>query len=558
MFKKTFAILFLIFFFIIINFFQYSEVKRKVQITGTVHDNHDRCIKNSRVEITNAENKETKTDNGYFVTYTNEKGEWKIKIPFFKRITVKVYSNGYIPHKSIVNMEIEKTLNNPRTVVRSILKKGIKHIEWGSFEQQMLYVRASFQKAIEDLIASNEKSVVEDYIENNIKEYSRKDAYVFAGFAGFRRGHYTNSKEYFAKAGSKLWFNLMGKKYLRKGEYEKSLNYYLKGVTTRARGYDLLKLAEIFNKNNQNSEKLKSYTAALNNFNKIIIDYRYIWSEDLLRKRYDCYQNLNTQSEKEDNKELKELLNKAGKYCQKLKEAEIFYYCNEEKIDKIVLLVDLHEAIAHPLKYYKNYKPAKLKGMKITDKYIYDLQFVLNDKGIVEEARKLVNEYPEWKRNPVPVLSYKVVRPLYGPNTLIGFGWQDFFNYKISGKEKLFDVETAVIEAFPKWSSFVNQLYGKLWVNIEDGSILKIEWKHRNLNRTDLRSRGLILNRIPGMKFISTYGKKRGGLRFPSEYRIIEYYNNNKGKSFVRLDITGLYTNYTFFGVDIDEVKVED
>ena len=104
----------------------------------------------------------------------------------------------------------------------------------------------------------------------------------------------------------------------------------------------------------------------------------------------------------------------------------------------------------------------------------------------------------------------------------------------------------------------MNQMYGKLWVSVDDGSILKIEWKHQNLNRADLRNRGLILHRTPGMKFISTYGKNRAGLRFPSGYRIVEYYNNEAGDSFARLDITGIYKNYTFFGVDIDDVKVED
>lgn len=556
--KTLSAFITLIVLFFLISTFNYSKNPKSLEITGFVYDTSVKYIANARVEITNISREKAKGNKDYFVTYTDEKGEWKIKIPFYKKIMIKAYSNGFKPEKSIIDMEIEKSLNNLKTIVRSQMKKGLKHIEWGSFDHHMLYVRSSFQKAIEDLLIFNDKAIVEEYINKNIKEYSRKDAYVFSGFACFLGGDLMNSKEYFDKAGSKLWFNLMGKKYLKTGEYERSLNYYLKGVTTRTRGYDLFKLAEIFQKNKQNSEKIKSYEAAMEDFNRIIIDYRYKWSDDILRKRYDCSRNIEKKNESENNKELKEILKKAGKYCQKLKDAEIFYYCNEEKKDKIVLLVDLHEAIEKPLKYFKNYKPAKLKGIKITDKYIYDLQFILNDKGVVEEARKLVNEYPDLKRNPVPVLSYKVVRPLYGPNTLVGFGWQDFFTYKISGNENLFDIETVIIEAFPKWSSFMNQMYGKLWVSVDDGSILKIEWKHQNLNRADLRNRGLILHRTPGMKFISTYGKNRAGLRFPSGYRIVEYYNNEAGDSFARLDITGIYKNYTFFGVDIDDVKVED
>ncbi len=57
---------------------------------------------------------------------------------------------------------------------------------------------------------------------------------------------------------------------------------------------------------------------------------------------------------------------------------------------------------------------------------------------------------------------------------------------------------------------------------------LKIEWKHQKLNRKDLRIRGLILNRDPEMSFISTYGKSVSGMRFPSEYRIIENYNSDR------------------------------
>jgi len=556
--KTIYAYITFIVLFFMLSISNYSKTPKSVEITGFVYDTSINYIKNARIEITNSSGEETKSEKGYFVTYTDDKGGWKLVVPFYKKILIKVYSNGFITEKSIIDMEIERSLNNLKTIVRTQMKKGLKHIEWGGFEHHLLYVRSSFQKTIEYLLTSGDRKIVEDYINKTIKEISRKDAYVFAGFSRFLRGDLTNSKEYFDKGGSKIWFNLMGRKHFINNEYEKCLNYYLKGVTTRTRAYDLLKLAERFNENKQDPEKSKSYTAAMEDFNRIIIDYRYKWSEDLLRKRYDCSQNLIIQNENEDNEELKEILNKAGKYCQRLKDAEIFYYCNEEKIDKIVLLVSLHEAIDNPLKYFKNYKPAKLKGMKLIDKYIYDLQFILNDKGVVEEARKLVNEYPDLKRNPVPVLSYKVVRPLYGPNTLIGFGWQDFFNYKISGKESFFDIETVIIEAFPKWSSFMNQMYGKLWVSVQDGSILKIEWKHQNLNRSDLRNRGLILNRTPGVKFISTYGKNRAGLRFPSEYKIIEYYSNEAGDSFKRLDITGIYKNYTFFGVDIDDVKVKD
>ncbi|MCK5005456.1 MAG: hypothetical protein KAS21_10220, partial [Candidatus Aminicenantes bacterium] len=143
----TFFVLFLVF-----STFNYSKNPRSVEITGFVYDTAIHYIKNSRVEITNISEKGAKADNGYFVTYTDEKGEWKIKIPFHKKIMVKVYSNGFKPEKSIIDMEIEKSLGNAKTIVRTQMKKGMKHIEWGSFEQHMLYVRSSFQKAIEDLL----------------------------------------------------------------------------------------------------------------------------------------------------------------------------------------------------------------------------------------------------------------------------------------------------------------------------------------------------------------------------------------------------------------------
>jgi len=553
-FRYSFILIFT--FLFLFNLAQYSESVKKFKLKGFVYDTSLKYIPYSRVEISNIAEEKSDSLPGYYVTYCDKKGNWELKIPFHKKIMIKIFSNGFIPNRKLINMEIEKSLNNSKTIVRSQMLKGLKHIEWGSFEHSMLYIKTEDLKSIEELIISNEYKGVDEFVKSNIKEHSRNVAYIFAGHAAFMNGAIQEAKEYFSNSGSKLWYNLMGRDYLRNGKYKESLEYYLKGNTTRKRAYDLMKLGEYFDENKFNSLKNKSFLKAMDDFNMLIVDYRFKWSNDLLRMRYGLYNNLLSKKEKKNSKELKDLLVKAGEYCKKLKKAEIYYYCNEEKIDKVVLIEDLHDAIENPRKYFDKYKKPKLKGIKIKDKYLYDLQFVLDENGVVEEARKLVHEYPDLKRNPVPVLSYKVVRPLYGPNTLIGFGWQDFFNYKIVGKEKLMNVETIIVDAFPKWSSFTNQMYGKLWVSNKDGSILKIEWKHQNLNRKDLRIRGLILNRIPGMRFISTYGKVRGGLRFPSQYRIIEYYSGDSD-SFIRLDITGIYKDYTFFGVDIDDVKAE-
>ncbi len=176
---------------------------KSIEFRGFVYNTSLKFINNSRVEIVYLSGRNYKDEKYYAATYTNKRGEWRLKVPLKNKIIIKTFSNGFITEKRIINLETEKSLKNNKVTVRSQMKRGMKQIEWGSFEHHMLYVKSSDQKAIEGLTGSKEKSKVEDYITKKMKKSQWADAYIFAGYSSFRKGNLMESKEYFNKAGSK-------------------------------------------------------------------------------------------------------------------------------------------------------------------------------------------------------------------------------------------------------------------------------------------------------------------------------------------------------------------
>ncbi|MEN8154747.1 MAG: hypothetical protein ABFR75_12075 [Acidobacteriota bacterium] len=529
----------------------YSSINKNIQVSGYVYDEFKNTIRNSRVEVF-LHNNELKEK--FQVIYTNKKGFWQTEIPSGSKISIKIYSNGFKPEQKEINFTRNLIIDDGLKI-STILKKGLKHIEWGSFDHLMLYVSGSMQKQIEELVEKSDVIIVKKYIFKASKK-NRINILKYAGYISFIKDKMESSRYLFDLADSKLWFNLMGRRYIKLKEYTMAFQYYLNGITTRLRAHDFYFLANIFERVGEKELSRKCYSAAASDFNDIIGNFKFNVDKNILKMRYKAFKKLN-EIKVDSGSEIKEILNKVGEYCKKLKQADIYFYCTEEKVDKVILNRYLYQALNNPQMYYGKYKPPRLNGMKVINKYVYNLQLVINDSGLIEEAKKLVHYYPDMKERLIPVMSYNVDRPLYGPNSLIGFGWQKYFNYSIEGRDNSDGKKVVIVNAIPKWDSYVNQMYGKLWINSDDGSITKIEWKHQNLYREDLRIRGLILNLDPEMKFVSFFGKLRNGLRFPSGYRIIEYYHKND-KEFIRLDITGTYKKYAFFDVDINKVKIEN
>lgn len=540
----------------------HSQQETPLTLKGRIGDQSGYGIKNARIAVTimsmkkndneTMNNKTEGSSKHMYVTYSGNLGKWKIDVPDCKTLMINVSANGYGPAERIISITPG---NSEPESVNFGLKETLANIIYGSIEHLQLYVYPPHQRRLEALISTGNIEAAATFIEKKIKPEIRKYAYAFAGFLMFEYSHYDEAKTYFEKADSKLWFNLMGHRQLKQNQYNQASIYLAKGVTTKQKADDLYLLGKTFEKSGDKESAKKCYRAALTDYSALLKSFKYRWDADYISKSILCKKKLKIVSglseEAQANRmELKTLLEKAGEYCKKLNEVAIYYFCHEEKRDRVNLVRQLAKARANPAGFFKKFSPIKIKGRKIVDYFKYDLQFIKKENGVITENRKLLIEKLDNSNPGTPVLSYSIQKPLHGPHTLVGFGWQGLFDYKITGEEKLFDEDSVIIEATPRWNGDINKMFGKVWLHKESGSVLKIEWHHRRVqNKDEIRARGLILDREPELKFISEFGLTKGGLWFPSRCSIIESYFHEVEKPFVRLRIDIDYLKYQFFMV---------
>jgi hypothetical protein len=71
-------------------------------------------------------------------------------------------------------------------------------------------------------------------------------------------------------------------------------------------------------------------------------------------------------------------------------------------------------------------------------------------------------------------------------------------------------------------------------------------------NYQSIEERAKELKASPHIQIILEYGVEEKGIRFPSEYSILEEYINTRREHFVCLDTTVFFKNYKFFVVETE------
>jgi hypothetical protein len=140
-----------------------------------------------------------------------------------------------------------------------------------------------------------------------------------------------------------------------------------------------------------------------------------------------------------------------------------------------------------------------------------------------------------------------------GPVGLLGEDAQRTLAYRVI-KEMDMEGEPAVIlDARPKGGN-PTSLYGKAWVRIRDGAVLKIEWAPTSMgNYQKIEELAHALNARPKITFSSEYAFEKNGLRFPSAYGVIESYLGAGSTAQLTLSRTDVvYKDYKFFLVQTE------
>lgn len=249
---------------------------------------------------------------------------------------------------------------------------------------------------------------------------------------------------------------------------------------------------------------------------------------------------------------LKNILKKTAAYCERLKKMALYFVCDENIEEKIYfynrtkVFVSEDYGSSTPLQKV-NLRQRRMKRST----YVYDYQMI--KKGDKEEEKRILLKEGKKEKHvenaELKIRGYKAKFLVYGPVGFLSYYWQNHFNYEISGQDEINGIKTIVISASPTKPREENYYFGKIWVDENDFSILKIMWDAKTLE-------GYKEKAFPGVtKSLSWevfFEVEKNGVRFPSRQLIKDIYLTEAGKQHPRYLTTFVYDNYKFFTVETE------
>jgi len=266
-------------------------------------------------------------------------------------------------------------------------------------------------------------------------------------------------------------------------------------------------------------------------------------------------------SDSDDQEELKILLEKCAEYCERLQNVALHFVCEETIREELYLGRSRGPTVT--TSGGGNIRVSSSGGGRNIEinKYVYDYQLIKKGKKI-EETRTLLKENRKKKQEknaPMKTKRFYSKRSVYGPVGLLSKRQQGQYDYKIIKEQTIKRRKTYVIEVTPKIKIEENRNYGKVWIDKEDFSVLKIEIKQESLAGFEkIEQESEKQSMSPQITTTHDYFIEKNGIRFPSLTVCEELYvaQNGRMKGMRRrMSETRItYDNYRFFIVET-EVK---
>lgn len=257
-----------------------------------------------------------------------------------------------------------------------------------------------------------------------------------------------------------------------------------------------------------------------------------------------------------DQKQLKPILEKTGDYCEKLKGLALYFVC-EENIQEKTYTFNQTWAIARRdrMRGYKLEKDFKVN--KVNKKsYVYDYQMIKKGDEFKEKRNQLSENGKKKRAEDVELKTMRMSSKflVFGPVGFLSRYWQEKFNYRIVGFEKMGHARAIVVRATPQKLTAENNNFGKIWVDETDSSILKIEWEPSSIVHFEEKadsSLGVLKRKI---SWTVSYDIVHNGVRFPSRQLIKEVYMTQTGREHTKYEALTIYDHYRYFVVETEVV----
>ncbi len=264
-----------------------------------------------------------------------------------------------------------------------------------------------------------------------------------------------------------------------------------------------------------------------------------------------------SQEETTDNNQakLKEILEKTADYCERLKKMALHFVCHENIEENIYTYKAVETVPADQLRSATALGRVSLRlKKKKSNSYVYDYQMI--KKGAKREEKRILlkeNKKEKHEENAELKMQRFMAKYLvYGPIGFLSRSWQSQFNYEIVGTEDIEGRKTLIISAIPKEEREENYYSGKIWVEENDFSILKIEWDPKYIKgyEEEVSSMAGTLKRT--LNWAVYYEVEKNGVRFPSRQLIEEIYEAIEDKPHPKYTVSIVYDNYKFFTVEVE------
>jgi len=255
---------------------------------------------------------------------------------------------------------------------------------------------------------------------------------------------------------------------------------------------------------------------------------------------------------------LKQVMQKTGDYCERLKAVALDFICHENILENTYFYNKKSSYRRSDVAGEMIYS-TQLKLRRVQDKtYVYDYQMIRKDEERYEK-RDLLEENGKKKARKDAKLElqrYFAQYLVYGPVGFLSHYWQQHFDYTVVGRDALDGRATLVITATPTEEREENYSFGKIWVDASDFSVLKIEWDPRSIPGYSDELDSSIGNLKREITWSVTYGIEKNGIRFPSFQKLEEILINHTGNRSIKYQVDILYDQYQFFIVET-EIKYE-
>lgn len=252
------------------------------------------------------------------------------------------------------------------------------------------------------------------------------------------------------------------------------------------------------------------------------------------------------------------ILKKCEEYSEKVKNASLHFVCIE-KVKEEIVVAATNYVVTSPGSHgsFRTYS-AQPKWEK--NRYVYDYQLIKKGDRITEKRILLEENGKERHLENAPLKTKRFYSrwSALGPVILFSKNWQTKYSYRLIKEGKYKKERVYIIEAKPKKDIKEKLNYGKVWVNKEDGSIMKMEIDMESLPGFEELKEESKRKRIkPVFTTVHHYEYIKNGIRFPSKTSFEESYVR-RGRRTLKSKTTFVYTDYRFFVVETDHVIKRD